>query len=108
MHSLLETGGAIAYPAGIKRRKLSDEVQDRLLAIIPGGDLEPGDFLPSERELMTDFEVGRRAIREAMQKPATHGACGNLPWRATQSRQAFDRSDGWSDVANDAACAFTL
>lgn len=73
-HSLLETGGTIAYeagmttkPAGIKRRKLSDEVQDRLLTIIQGGDLEPGDFLPSERELMTDFEVGRPAIREAMQ-----------------------------------------
>lgn len=54
-------------PAAIKRRKLSDEVQDRLLTIIHNGKLEPGDPLPSERELMASFEVGRPAIREAMQ-----------------------------------------
>lgn len=54
-------------PEVIKRRKLSDQVQDRLLAIIQSGKLGPGDLLPSERELMADFQVGRPAIREAMQ-----------------------------------------
>ncbi len=57
----------ITKPVSIKRRKLSDEVQDRLLTIIHSGKLEPGDPLPSERELMVSFEVGRPAIREAMQ-----------------------------------------
>jgi DNA-binding FadR family transcriptional regulator len=51
----------------IKRRKLSDEVQQRLLAIIETDRLGPGDALPSERDLMTAFGVGRPAIREAMQ-----------------------------------------
>jgi DNA-binding FadR family transcriptional regulator len=51
----------------ITRRKLSHEVLDRLLAAIEAGDYAPGSQLPSERELMTRFGVGRPAIREAMQ-----------------------------------------
>lgn len=51
----------------IRRRKLSDEVRERLLAEIEGGKLAPGEVLPSERELMTRYGVGRPAIREAMQ-----------------------------------------
>lgn len=51
----------------IPRRKLSDHIQDRLLAIVQSGELNPGDVIPSERELMETFSVGRPAIREAMQ-----------------------------------------
>jgi GntR family transcriptional regulator, sialic acid-inducible nan operon repressor len=51
----------------LRRRKLADSVQERLLAQIRSGDLGPGDPLPSERELMRAFDVGRPAVREAMQ-----------------------------------------
>ncbi|TPL95870.1 transcriptional regulator NanR [Mesorhizobium sp. B2-3-11] len=51
----------------IVRRKLSDEVFARLKRLITSGELQPGDDMPSERELMERFEVGRPAIREAMQ-----------------------------------------
>ncbi|MAQ85752.1 MAG: GntR family transcriptional regulator [Maritimibacter sp.] len=51
----------------IKRRKLSDEVQERLLALIRSQKLKPGAPIPSERELMAEYQVGRPAIREAMQ-----------------------------------------
>jgi DNA-binding FadR family transcriptional regulator len=51
----------------IVRRKLSDEVRDRLKRLIVEGGLKPGDELPSERELMDRFGVGRPAIREGMQ-----------------------------------------
>ncbi len=54
-------------PGSIPRRKLSDEVQDRLLARIRSRGMEPGTPLPSERELMAEYRVGRPAIREAMQ-----------------------------------------
>lgn len=57
----------------IKRRKLSDDVQDRLLEMISGPDFGPGDPLPSERELMRAYSVGRPAIREALQNLARMG-----------------------------------
>jgi len=60
-------------PAKIRRRKLSDEVLDRLLLLIEQGEVEPGGFLPSERDLMSRFGVGRPAIREALQALASMG-----------------------------------
>jgi len=51
----------------IRPKKLSDEVEDRLLALIRADDLKPGDALPSERALMARYGIGRPAIREAMQ-----------------------------------------
>lgn len=60
--------GIMSRPSGIvKPRKLSDDVQARLLELIRSSDYSPGDKLPSERELMRAYEVGRPAIREAMQ-----------------------------------------
>jgi GntR family transcriptional regulator, sialic acid-inducible nan operon repressor len=59
--------------APIVRRKLSDEIFERLKVMITSGDYGPGEALPSERELMTRYAVGRPAIREAMQALANHG-----------------------------------
>jgi DNA-binding FadR family transcriptional regulator len=52
----------------IVRRKLSDEVFDRLLKGIETGDYAPNAHMPSERESMAAYGVGRPAIREAMQR----------------------------------------
>jgi DNA-binding FadR family transcriptional regulator len=57
----------------IVRRRLSDEVFDRLMAMITGGALHPGDAMPSERDLMQRFGVGRPAVREAMHALANMG-----------------------------------
>ena len=51
----------------IRRRKLSHEVLDRLLARLRAGAFPIGSTLPSERELMEQFGVGRPAVREALQ-----------------------------------------
>lgn len=51
----------------IRRRKLAHEVLDRLLAQMRNGDFPVGSTLPSERELMELFSVGRPAVREALQ-----------------------------------------
>ncbi|WP_299815637.1 transcriptional regulator NanR [uncultured Roseibium sp.] len=57
----------------IVRRKLSDQVLERLREMIVRGELAPGDLMPSERELMKRFGVGRPAVREAMQSMHTQG-----------------------------------
>jgi DNA-binding FadR family transcriptional regulator len=57
----------------IVRRKLSDQVFDRLKRLITSGEMKPGDEMPSERVLMERFGVGRPAIREAMQSLANMG-----------------------------------
>jgi GntR family transcriptional regulator, sialic acid-inducible nan operon repressor len=51
----------------IRRRKLYQDVVDRLIAAISTSEFPPGSKLPSERELMLQYGVGRPAIREAMQ-----------------------------------------
>ena len=57
----------MAQEQTIQRRKLSDEVRKRLLDMIESGELPPGSTMPSERELMARYQVGRPAVREAMQ-----------------------------------------
>src|ERR1700743_573030 len=51
----------------IPRRKLYQEVVDRLMERIRSGEIGPGAQLPSERELMEIYGVGRPAVREALQ-----------------------------------------
>ncbi|MFC4270555.1 transcriptional regulator NanR [Sneathiella chungangensis] len=57
----------------IHRRKLSDQVFDRLRNMIASGELAPGDYMPSERTLMERFGVGRPAVRESLQSLHTMG-----------------------------------
>jgi DNA-binding FadR family transcriptional regulator len=54
-------------------QKLSSYVLDRLLASIESGEFAAGGMLPSERELMRQYEVGRPAVREALQALANMG-----------------------------------
>ncbi len=50
----------------IPRRKLYHEVVSRLLERIRVGEFPPGEHLPSERQLMEAYQVGRPAVREAL------------------------------------------
>jgi DNA-binding FadR family transcriptional regulator len=50
----------------IRKRKLYEEIVERLEASMLDGTLAPGEKLPSERELMTAFHVGRTSVREAL------------------------------------------
>src|SRR5215471_18628149 len=63
------TFSSIGIPAqlgAIRRRRLYEEVAGRLEGMIQEGHYSPGDQLPSERELMKQFGVGRPAVREAL------------------------------------------
>jgi DNA-binding FadR family transcriptional regulator len=57
----------------IVRRKLSDQVLERLQELILSGELGAGEPLPSEHALMDRFGVGRPAVREALQSLQTMG-----------------------------------
>jgi GntR family transcriptional regulator, sialic acid-inducible nan operon repressor len=50
----------------VKPRKLSDEVARHLEQMIRDGDFAEADRLPSERDLMRHFGVGRPSVREAL------------------------------------------
>jgi len=51
----------------IQKRKLYQDVVERLMQRISTGEIRPGDQLPPERELMDVYGVGRPAVREALQ-----------------------------------------
>jgi len=57
----------VAGTGQIQRRKLSGAVLERLTERIAAGEFPPGGHLPSERDLMEEYGVGRPAVREALQ-----------------------------------------
>jgi len=57
----------------LKRRKRADDVMEGIETLIASGEIAGGGELPSEKELMDRFGVGRPAVREALFKLAQHG-----------------------------------
>ncbi len=58
----------VVMPAAVNQRapKVHHEIERRLELLIRDGAFQPGDTLPSERQLMESFGVGRPAVREAL------------------------------------------
>jgi GntR family transcriptional regulator, sialic acid-inducible nan operon repressor len=50
----------------VKRRKVHEDVAAQIEEAIVSGSLAEGENLPSERDLMESFNVGRPAVREAL------------------------------------------
>jgi GntR family transcriptional regulator, sialic acid-inducible nan operon repressor len=104
MDQLKSSKDVVTAPAeAIVRRKLSDEVFDRLRLMITSGELTPGDMMPSERDLMERFRVGRPAIREAMQALSsmglitiTHGERARV--RQLTARSLFEQVDATAQI----------
>lgn len=53
-------------PTNDRRKRLSEEVSDGILEMIRGGEISPGDRIPTESELTTRFQVSRTAVREGV------------------------------------------
>lgn len=49
----------------VKTKKVYEEIIEQIKALIIEGTLQPGDKLPSERELSERFNVSRASVREA-------------------------------------------
>jgi GntR family transcriptional repressor for pyruvate dehydrogenase complex len=58
--------GKLANIDPIRREPLTTQVARRLVEYIFSGQIEPGDRMPSERQLAEAFGVGRSAMREAL------------------------------------------
>lgn len=64
---------AITIKRRVERKKLSDTVEEELEQMIRQGEIPEGDALPSERDLMAAFGVGRPSIRDALSALARKG-----------------------------------
>lgn len=61
------------FPSVIRQPNLSDQVAEQMQEFIAQGRLQPGERLPSERELADQFGVSRTVIREAVRSLAAKG-----------------------------------
>ncbi|MFC4654035.1 transcriptional regulator NanR [Rheinheimera marina] len=57
----------------VTKKKLSEKVEEELEQMIRRGELAEGEALPSERDLMEAFGVGRPSIRDALSALARKG-----------------------------------
>jgi GntR family transcriptional regulator, transcriptional repressor for pyruvate dehydrogenase complex len=57
----------------IDRQKTYELVAERLVALVGDGSFQPGDQLPTERELTASFQVGRSSVREALRMLESQG-----------------------------------
>ena len=57
----------------VKQRRLSDDIVERLEAMILEGTLKAGERLPAERVLAEQFGVSRPSLREAIRKLGAKG-----------------------------------
>lgn len=67
----------------IRRKRLTDDIIDRLVAMIREGDIKTGDRLPAEPILMERFGVGRSSLREAIGALSLTGVLSVSPGRGT-------------------------
>lgn len=73
---------ALTYP----RRGLHGEVVHTIGLQIVGGELQPGDPLPPEDELISDLAVSRTVLREAVRVLAAKGLVAARPKTGTRVR----------------------
>ncbi|GHS94917.1 GntR family transcriptional regulator [Synergistales bacterium] len=63
----------------IQRRRVHEDIVNYLLEDIKNGVYQIGEELPSERDLMNEFQVGRPAIRESLSKLERMGIINTRP-----------------------------
>ena len=69
------------------RSTLVDDTANKIRQMIFTGQIQPGEFLPSRKELALQFGVGISTIHEAITALATVGLVGSRPGKGTWVRQ---------------------
>lgn len=94
-------GGAEDLFTPVTSGRISSAIVDQVRSMIAGGELSPGDRLPSERELADQFGVSRVTVRDALRSleaaglldirvGATGGAFLRVPSNAVAARGMSD------------------
>ena len=76
----------------IERKRLSDQIIERIIAMIASGELKPGDKLPPEPQLMEQFGVGRSSVREAFGALTLLGLVNVRPGHGTYITDSPDKA----------------
>jgi len=63
----------------VKSDKISERISHQIKSAILNGSLKPGDKLPSERELVDQFQASRNSVREAVKALETSGLLNTKP-----------------------------
>jgi GntR family transcriptional repressor for pyruvate dehydrogenase complex len=67
----------------VKRTRLSEEIMAQLVESVRQGKLQPGERLPSERELAEQLGVSRASVREALRALSLKGLVVSRPGAGT-------------------------
>ncbi|MFN8005740.1 MAG: FadR/GntR family transcriptional regulator [Terriglobia bacterium] len=83
----------------VVRTSLSDEIVERMIALISEGILKPGQRLPAEKDLAVQFGVGRTTIREALRSLAVlgivDGRVGEGTFVSSTNRRYLEKALQW-------------
>ena len=74
-------------PPQINTSTLVDRVTDEIRQMILTGELQPGDFVPTRKELAAQFEVGLSTVHEAIQALSAVGMLESRPGKGTWVRE---------------------
>jgi len=67
----------------VERTTVSEEIARKIIDLVNSGSLRPGDKLPSERNLMSQLNVSRSPIREALRSLSLIGLLETRPGDGT-------------------------
>jgi len=73
----------LASLSAIEVARPSELIIRQLRQLLASGALKPGDRLPAERDLATQFNVGRSHVREALKRLEFYGILQTLPQSGT-------------------------
>ena len=77
--------------------RLSDHIADQLQQLIRQRQLQPGQRLPSERQLAEELGISRTALREAIQKLSSQGLLLSRMGAGTFIQARSHRSSSWQE-----------
>ncbi|HYF78777.1 MAG TPA: FadR/GntR family transcriptional regulator [Symbiobacteriaceae bacterium] len=78
----------------VKRTRAYEDIVRQLADMVRRGELQPGDRLPSERDLATAFGVGRPTLRQALTVLTQAGVVEVLPGSGIYLRKSVPEAPG--------------